>query len=88
MSVLNSTVLERAWLSTDGSRLILYVLPEVMASIDVDALSAVFQLEKAEVQYHIIPVPEFPIPNVVAILADEDFMQNNEDYSLEGWQRK
>lgn len=62
---------------TDGSRLILYVLPEVMASIDVDALSAVFQLDRAnpeEVLYRIIPVPEFPIPNVVAILADEDFI--------------
>jgi len=62
---------------TDGSRLVLYVTPEVMASIDVDALSAVFQLPKAdpnEVLYRIIPVPEFPIPNVVAILADEDFI--------------
>ena len=62
---------------TDGTRLVLYVTPEVMASIDVDALSAVFQLPKAdpsEVLYRIIPVPEFPIPNVVAILADEDFI--------------
>lgn len=59
---------------TDGSRLILYVLPEVLASLDVDALSGVFQLDRAEVQYRIITVPEFPIPNVVAILADEDFI--------------
>lgn len=62
---------------TDGSRLVLFVVPEVMASIDVDALSAVFQLPKAdpnEVLYRIIPVPEFPIPNVSAILADEDFI--------------
>ena len=62
---------------TDGSRLVLYVTPEVMASIDVDALSAVFQLPKAdpsEVLYRIIEVPEFPIPNVIAILADEDFV--------------
>ena len=59
---------------TDGSRLILYVLPEVLASLDVDALSGVFQLDKAEIQYRIIMVPEFPIPNVYAILADEDFI--------------
>ena len=62
---------------TDGSRLVLYVLPETMASIDVDALSAVFQLPKAdpsEVLYRIVEVPEFPIPNVYAILADEDFI--------------
>ena len=62
---------------TDGSRLVLYVLPETMASLDIDALSAVFQLPKAdpaEVLYRIIEVPEFPIPNVAAILADEDFV--------------
>lgn len=62
---------------TDGSRLVLYVLPEVLASLDVDALSAVFQLPKAdpaEVTYRIIEVPYFPLPNVYAILADEDFI--------------
>ena len=62
---------------TDGSRLVLYVLPETLASMDVDALSAVFQLPKAdpsEVLYRIVEVPEFPIPNVYAILADEDFI--------------
>lgn len=62
---------------TDGSRLVLYALPEVIASLDVDALSAVFQLPKAdpeEVLYRIIPVPEFPLPNAYAILADEDFI--------------
>ena len=63
---------------TDGSRLILYVLPEVLASLDVDALSGVFQLDKAEIQYRIIMVPEFPIPNVYAILADEDFIYYRE----------
>lgn len=62
---------------TDGSRLVLYVLPETMASIDVDALAAVFQLPKAdpaEVSYRIVEVPYFPIPDVYAILADEDFI--------------
>lgn len=59
---------------TDGSRLVLYVLPEVLASLDVDALSGVFQLDRAEVEYRIIMVPYFPIPNVYAILADEDFI--------------
>ena len=65
---------------TDGSRLVLYVLPETLASLDVDALSAVFQLNYARPDgeggpaYRIIEVPEFPIPNVCAILADEDFI--------------
>ena len=62
---------------TDGSRLVLYVLPETLASLDVDALSAVFQLSYAnpkseKAAYRIVEVPEFPIPNVCAILADED----------------
>lgn len=62
---------------TDGSRLILYVLPETLASLDVDALASIFQLQYAnpdEVLYRVITVPEFPIPNVCAILADEDFI--------------
>lgn len=63
---------------TDGSRLVLFVLPSVLASLDVDALSAVFQLDKAEVQYRIVMVPEFPIPDAVAILADEDFIYYRE----------
>lgn len=62
---------------TDGSRLVLFVLPEVMANLDVMALASVFQLPKAdpaEIAYRIIEVPEFPIPDVYAILADEDFI--------------
>lgn len=59
---------------TDGSRLVLYALPEVVSSLDVDALASVFQLDRAAVQYRIITVPEFPIPNVYAILCDEDFI--------------
>lgn len=54
--------------------LILWVTPEVMASIDVDALSAVFQLDKADIKYRIITIPEFPIPNVYAALTSEDFI--------------
>lgn len=46
----------------------------VMASLDVDALSAVFQLDRANVQYRIIEIPQFPIPNVYAALTSEDFI--------------
>ena len=54
--------------------LVLFTTPEVMASLDVDALSAVFQLDKADIQYRIIMIPEFPIPNVYAALCSEDFI--------------
>lgn len=58
----------------NGDTLVVWVTPEVMASLDVDALSAVFQLDKAEVQYRIIQIPEFPIPNVYAAITSEDFI--------------
>lgn len=54
--------------------LIVWVTPEVLACIDVDALSAVFQLDRAEIQYRIIEIPEFPIPNVYAAITSEDFI--------------
>ena len=57
-----------------GETLVLFITPEAMASLDVDALSAVFQLDKAEIQYRIIMVPEFPIQNVCAALCSEDFI--------------
>lgn len=58
----------------NGDTLVLFITPEAMASLDVDALSAVFQLDKAEIQYRIIMVPEFPVQNVCAALCSEDFI--------------
>ena len=57
-----------------GDGLVLFITPEAMASIDVDALASVFQLDKADIMYRIIEVPEFPIPNVCAALCSEDFI--------------
>lgn len=54
--------------------LILWVTPEVMANLDVQTLSSVFQLDRANIQYRIIEIPEFPIPNVYAALTSEDFI--------------
>lgn len=54
--------------------LILWVTPEVIANLDVNTLSAVFQLDRAEIQYRIVTIPEFPIPNVYAALTSEDFI--------------
>lgn len=54
--------------------LVLWVTPEVIANLDVQTLSAVFQLDKANIQYRIIEIPEFPIPNVYAALTSEDFI--------------
>ena len=54
--------------------LILWVDPVTRANLDVQALSAVFQLDKADIQYRIVTIPEFPIPNVCAALTSEDFI--------------
>lgn len=54
--------------------LILWVTPETRANLDVNTLSAVFQLDKADIQYRIVTIPEFPIPNVYAALTSEDFI--------------
>ena len=56
------------------NNLIVWTTPEVLASLDVDALASVFQLDKAEIKYRIVEVPEFPIPNVYAAITSEDFI--------------
>ena len=58
----------------DASTLIVWVTPEVEASLDVDALASLFHIERAEIQYRVIIIPEFPIPNVYAAITSEDFI--------------
>ena len=59
----------------DSSELVLLVTPEVQASLDVDALAVLFNVEKAEVQSRIVEIDEFPIPGAYALLTTEDFFQ-------------
>lgn len=56
-------------------QMVLLVEPEYIASLDVDALSAVFQLDKADVPYRIIQVPSLGIPGAVALLVSTDWYQ-------------
>lgn len=68
----------------NGDTLVLWVTPEAMSFIDVYGLATVFQLSKADVQYRIIQIPEFPIPNVYAALTSEDFIYARDvNYGLE-----
>ena len=55
--------------------LILLVTPQTQAAIDVQTLSGIFQLDKAEVKYRTILVDQFPLPNndCVALLTTRDF---------------
>ena len=54
--------------------LVLWVDPITRANLDVQTLSSVFQLDMANIQYRIVTIPEFPIPNVYAALPSEDFI--------------
>lgn len=54
--------------------LIFWCTPEVAAVVDVTLLATVFNLDRANIQYRMIVIPEFPIPNVVAALTSEDFI--------------
>ncbi len=58
--------------STDT--LVLWVTPEVDAYLDVMALAELFHVDKAEVNFRKIVIPEFPLPNVYAALTSEDFI--------------
>ena len=66
----------------NGDTLVLWVSAQdgVLANLDVEALSQVFQLDKAEIQYRIIEIPSFPIPNVCAALTSEDFIYCRDVY--------
>lgn len=55
--------------------LILLVTPKTQAALDVQTLSGIFQLEKADIQYRQILVDQFPIADddCVALLTTTDF---------------
>lgn len=53
--------------------LVLFVTPETDASLDVNTLAVLFNLDKADIQVRKIVLDEFPIPNAVALLTTSDF---------------
>lgn len=62
------------WVAEDEiPRMVLYIEAKAKASLDVDTLSAVFQLDKAEVKYRIQFIDSIPIPGAFALLTTDDF---------------
>lgn len=55
------------------SELVLFITAEANASVDVNTLASVFQLDKAQIPYRKIVVPEFPIPDMFALLTTDGF---------------
>lgn len=74
-SLYNSNAIEDVPVFVKPKELVLLITPEIQASIDVDTLASVFQLDKAELKYRTIEVDEFPVNNCVAILTTMDFFQ-------------
>lgn len=56
--------------------LVIFTTPEYYASLNINVVAGIFQLQASqieEIRRRIVLVPDFPIPNVGAILADRDF---------------
>lgn len=58
--------------------LVLLVTPETQASLNVNTLAALFNVDLANVKYRTVIVDEFPIPGAVALLTTEDFFVCND----------
>lgn len=58
--------------------LVLMITPDALASIDVDALAAAFNVERADIQMRTVIVDEFPIAGAIALLTTSDFFVCND----------
>lgn len=62
------------WVEEDEiPRMVLYIEAKAKASLDVDTLSSVFNLDKAESKYRIQFIDSIPIPGAYALLTTDDF---------------
>lgn len=63
------------WVNSDELErsIVIYMLPEVKANLNVETLSGLFNLDLADIKYRIQTVPWLPIPGAVAIMTVEDF---------------
>ena len=59
----------------DPRDLCIFMQPSIKAAIDVQALSATFQLPYSEIEQRIILVDEMPMADVYAVLTTSDFFQ-------------
>ena len=72
-SLFNALTVQDIPTFANPSELVLLTTPETQAVLDVEALAALFHLDKADIAYRTILVDEFPIPGAVALLTTEDF---------------
>lgn len=55
------------------NELVLLVTPDTQASLNVNTLAALFNVDLAKVSYRTVLIDEFPIDGAVALLTTEDF---------------
>lgn len=55
------------------SELVLFVTPSTNASVNVNTLAILFNMDVADIKLRKVVIDEFPIPNAVALLTTEDF---------------
>lgn len=79
-SLYNAAKLEDIPVFAAEDELILITTPEVEASIDVDALAALFNIDKAELKFRTVLIDEFPILNGVALLTTRDWFVCHDTY--------
>lgn len=62
------------WVNADEiPSMVLYIESKALATLDVDTLSGIFHLEKAEAPYRIQFIDSIPIPGAFALLTTDDF---------------
>lgn len=77
-TVYNSSAITDIPVFAKNNELVLLTTPETQASLDVDALAVLFNVDKADVQQRIVLVDEFPLANVAGLLTTEDFFVCND----------
>lgn len=62
------------WSNADESdQLVLYITPEAKASLNVNTLAGLFNVELADIKYRIQVIDNIPVPGAVALLTTSDF---------------
>lgn len=76
-TIYNGVRLEDLPVFARPEELVLFMTPEIAASVDVDTLASVFNLEKADFQVRKVIIDQFPFAeqNCCALLTTEDFFQ-------------
>lgn len=69
-----------------SEELVLFITADAMAAIDVETLAGVFQLDKADIKYRTVVLPELPVPNAFALLTtDQFFVARDKVYGMDSF---